>query len=232
MIYHYYQHKNMLIITRNNLYSILAKHLASNGVFLEAGAFDGKDTLQLAKHFPQATIHSFEPVPEIYSQLKKNTAGTPGIITYPLALSERTGTAPFYLSNHPKRPGKICQAGSLHAPKERLNHSPITYPNITIVPTIALDDWAKQHNIPQIDFMWLDLQGHELAALKGACTLLSRVTALYVEFNFIWAYEAQPTADELHEWILNQGFTLKGTDYPQTPTHFFGNHLYIKHNSI
>lgn len=222
----------MLIITRNNLYSILAEYLPNKGIFLEAGSFDGKDTLQLAKHFPQATIHSFEPVPEIYTQLKKNTYGLPQVITYPLALSDHSGTAPFYLATHPKRPGKICQAGSLHEPKERLAHSPITYPQITRVSTITLNDWATQHAITRVDFIWLDLQGHELAVLKAASSLLRTVTALYVEVNFIAAYNGQPLAQEVHKWIESHGFALKGTDYGQNHTHFFGNHLYINQSSI
>jgi FkbM family methyltransferase len=222
----------MLFITKTNLYSILAELLPAKGIFLEAGAFNGKDTLVLAQHFPQATIHTFEPLPEIYAELKKNTHSTPSIKTYPIALSDKTGIATFHIADHPKRPGKICQAGSLLAPQDRLTHSPITYPNTTQVPTITLDEWALQNQVPKIDFMWLDLQGHELAVLQAAPKVLKTVTALYLELNFIQAYEGQPCAQELHEWVLNQGFTLKGTDYQQKPTHFFGNHLYYRASSI
>lgn len=218
----------MLFITRTNLYSILADLLPENGTFIEAGAYNGKDTLIMASHFPKATIHAFEPLPEIYTELKKNTHSISSIKTYPLALSIQSGTATFYVAHHPKRPGKICQAGSLHAPKDRLNHSPITYPHTTQVPTITLDKWADQNQITHVDFMWLDMQGHELAVLKASPRILKTITALYVELNFIQAYEGQPSALELHEWVLSQGFTLKGTDYKQNPTHFFGNHIYIK----
>lgn len=218
----------MLFITRTNLYSILAEFLPANGIFLEAGAFNGKDTLIMAAHFPKATIHAFEPLPEIYTELTKNTNAISLIKTYPVALSAQTGTATFYVADHPKRPGKICQAGSLHAPQDRLNFSPITYPHTTQVPTITLDEWATQNQITHIDFMWLDMQGHELAVLKASPHILKTVTALYVELNFIQAYEGQPSASELHEWLLSQDFTLKGTDYQQNPTHFFGNHLYAR----
>jgi FkbM family methyltransferase len=218
----------MLFITRTNLYSILAEILPANGTFLEAGAFNGKDTLIMAAHFPEATIHAFEPLPEIYDELQKNTGSISSIKTYPIALSAQTGTATFYVADHPKRPGKICQAGSLHAPQDRLNYSPITYPRTTQVPTITLDEWATQNHITHIDFMWLDMQGHELAALKASPHILKTVIALYVELNFIQAYEAQPSASELHKWLLDQGFTLKGADYQQSPTHFFGNHLYVR----
>lgn len=222
----------MLFITKTNLYSILAELLPANGIFLEAGAFNGKDTLSLAHHFPEATIHAFEPLPEIYAELRKNTQSTPPIRTYPIALSDKTGMAIFHIADHPKRPGKICQAGSLLVPQDRLNHSPITYPNTTQVPTIILDEWAAQNQVSSIDFMWLDLQGHELAVMKAAPKVLKTVTALYLELNFIQAYEGQPCSQELHEWVLNQGFTLKGTDYQQKPTHFFGNHLYYRSSSI
>lgn len=218
----------MLFITKSNLYKILAELLPSDGIFLEAGAFNGKDTLVLAQHFPHATIHAFEPLPEIYAELKKNTQATPSIKTYPVALSDKEGMATFYVADHPKRPGKICQAGTLLTPQERLSHSPITYPHTTQVPTITIDEWAKKYDISNIDFMWLDLQGHELAVLRASPNILKTVIALYVELNFIQAYEGQPSAQELHEWVISQGFSLIGTDYKERPTHFFGNHLYIK----
>lgn len=222
----------MLFITRTNLYSILAELLPANGIFIEAGAFNGKDTLQLAGHFPDAAIHAFEPLPEIYKELIKNTQSAPSIKPYQIALSNKTGMATFHVADHPKRPGKICQAGTLLAPQDRLNYSPITYPHTTQVPTITLDRWAAQNQVSTIDFIWLDLQGLELAVLKASPKILQNVTVLYVELNFIQAYEGQPSALELHEWVLSQGFTLKGADYQQKPTHFFGNHLYFRSSSI
>lgn len=218
----------MLFINHSNLFTILADVLPAASTILEAGAFNGKDTLQLAKHFPHATIHAFEPLPEIYAELQRNTQATPTIKIYPFALSDRTGTATFYVADHPKRPGKICQAGSLLAPQERLAHSPIIYPCTTQVPTITLDDWAIKKRMPGIDFMWLDLQGHELAVLKAAPSILKTVRVLYLELNFIQAYEGQPSAQEVHTWIEDQGFFLKGTGYNQNPTHFFSNHLYYR----
>lgn len=218
----------MLFITKSNLYTILAKILPANGSFLEAGAFNGKDTLILAQHFPQATIHAFEPLPEIYSQLIKNTHAISTIQTYPVALSDKKGIAIFYVADHPKRPGKICQAGSLLAPQDRLAHSPITYPHTTQVPTTTINEWASENDIKKIDFMWLDLQGLELAVLKASPQILKTVTALYVELNFIQAYEGQPSATELHDWLVGQGFILVGKDYHEHPTHFFANHLYAR----
>ncbi len=221
----------MRYLTKSNLYSTLAEILPSDGFFLEAGAFNGKDTLILSQHFPQATIYAFEPLPEIYAELQKNTQSIPCIKTYQVALSDKTGTATFYVADHPKRPGKICQAGTLLKPHERLNHSPITYPHTTQVPTTTIDVWARQNGIDRLDFMWLHLQGNELAVLQASPTILPTARALYVELNFIQAYAGQPTAREVHEWICGHGFELIGTDYQDQPTHFFGNHLYFNKNS-
>ncbi len=221
----------MLFLTRNNFPALLADLLPGTQNVVEAGAFTGKDTLALAQRFPQATIHAFEPIREIYTELQKNTQNFPTIKTYSLALSNTNGSATFYRAQNPKRPDAICQAGSLLAPCERLAHSPITYPHTSMVPTITLDSWAADQGITAVDFLWLDLQGHELAVLQASPILMQTVKAVYLEINFIPAYQNQPTAEHIHEWFISQGFSLEGTDYQGKLRHFFGNHLYIK-NSV
>ena len=94
------------------------------------------------------------------------------------------------------------------------------------VPTITLDAWAIQHGIDHVDFLWLDLQGHELAALQGASKLLKRVTAVYLEVNFIEAYEGQPTYQAIDKWMRLQGFNPIAKDFSDEKKWFFGNILY------
>src|SRR6185312_2783845 len=53
---------------------------------LDVGANQGQFALS-AKHFyPQAAIHSFEPVPAVFNILRHNTRKTNGINTYNFAL--------------------------------------------------------------------------------------------------------------------------------------------------
>jgi FkbM family methyltransferase len=40
------------------------------------------------------------------------------------------------------------------------------------VPVVTLGDWAYSQGTVRVDFLWLDLQGGELAALQGASRIL------------------------------------------------------------
>jgi hypothetical protein len=47
-------------------------HQPSFGTILDIGANVGQFALAAALHFPGATIHSFEPLPDTFSELVKN----------------------------------------------------------------------------------------------------------------------------------------------------------------
>ncbi len=218
-----------MVITKN-IFPILKEYLPANSIIVEAGSFDGRDTKKLSALLPNATIHAFEPVPEIYEKLIAETASLSNVHCYHVALSNTTQTATFYVAENPRKPGKICQAGTLMPPKERLSKSPIIYPKTIQVSTLSLAEWAFQNNINKVDFMWLDLQGHELAVLKGSGTLLKATTLIFLEVNFIKAYEDQPSAQEVDEWLKNQGFEPVARDFEDQNQWFFGAILYKRIN--
>ena len=133
----------MQLLHKHQILPLVHSLITPAATIIEAGAFDGRDTLLIAQQFPQATIHAFEPVPEIFELLTKNTAHVPNIHRHPYALSSQTGTAQFYVSEKPSRPGKPFQAGSLLKPKERLTWSDAVYKTTIQVPTLTLDDWGN-----------------------------------------------------------------------------------------
>lgn len=218
----------MIIFKTHQALDYIQKYLSNNPVIIEAGAFDGKDTLRLAEKWPNATIHAFEPVPAIFEQLKKNTEHIKNIHRYSIALSSQTGTATFYVAEKPHKPGKINQAGALHKPKERLKHSPIEFPRTIKVQTITLDDWAMQNNIDHVDMLWLDLQGYELPVMQAAPKILNTVNVIFTEVAFIEAYEGQPQYKDVKNWLENNDFTMIGKDFEDPPQWFFGNALFVK----
>ncbi len=216
----------MKIIDSRNLLLFLSEYLPSDPVIIEAGAFNGIDTKKMALFWPNSVIHAFEPVPEIFKELVSETASYHQIKQYHTALSNVTGVANFYIAEHPKRPHAICQAGSLHKPKDRLQASPIIYPRTIAVNTITLADWAKKHTITSIDFIWLDMQGHELAVLQASIEFIRKASLIYIEVNFIDAYENQPSYEQINTWMESQGFVAIGQDFNDKPNRFFGNIVY------
>lgn len=218
----------MQIFKAHQTIDTLAPYLPDNPIIVEAGAFIGNDTVKMAKRWPHATIHAFEPVPEIFARLQENTKEYKNIILYNKALSDTNGFASLYIAEKHEKPGIPTQAGSLHAPKERLALSAIHFPRTITVPTITLDAWAQQHAITHIDMLWLDLQGHELAVLKHATTLLITTKLVLTEVAFVEAYEQQPTVSNVFSWAEKAGFECVGRDFVDYHQWFFGNLLFLK----
>jgi 2-O-methyltransferase len=217
----------MDIIKKNQILRYVSQHLPNNPIIVEAGAFDGTDTRKMCAQWPHGTIHAFEPIPEVFALLEVNTKDIPNVVRHQVALSDHNGSATLYVSEKPSRPGEPFQAGTLLKPKERLKHSPITYPKTITVPTITIDSWAQENNIDHIDFMWLDLQGMALPVLKGGANILKSVRALFVELEFIEAYENQAQYEETKAWLESQGFTAIAQDFTDTTSWIYGNVLFV-----
>lgn len=218
----------MLIFNSHKTIEVLKQFLPDNPIIVEAGAYDGRDTQKMVKQWPNCTLHAFEPLPEIYERLEKNTILLPQVHRYPYALSNSNDNALFYISERPDKPGFASQAGSLHAPKERLRYSPLIFPRTVPVKTITLDTWAEKNSINTIDLLWLDTQGHELAILQASPNILQNIKVILAEVSFIESYDNQPGYQEVVQWMIAHGFEHIGRDFEDTNKSFFGNALFVK----
>ncbi len=216
----------MQILKAHEILLFIKPYLPDYPVIVEAGAFNGRDTRRLATFWPQGTVHAFEPVPEIFAQLKSNSAHLSNVHCYQLALSNSTGTATFNVSENPHKPGAPYPAGSLLTPKERLQFSSAQYPKKIQVPTTTLDDWAQKYKISHVDFLWLDLQGHELAVMQAAPQILQQVKIIFTEVEFVQAYEGCPLYHEVQQWLEAHGFVAIAKDFETTSGWFFGNMVF------
>lgn len=107
----------------------IKNYLPENPLIFEAGANRGEDTKVFASFWPKSTIFAFEPVPELYTQIKKNNAGFKNVKVYPFALSDKIGSASFFVSEIVSRPGIPYGSGSLLTPHEHLKRdSNIVFP--------------------------------------------------------------------------------------------------------
>jgi FkbM family methyltransferase len=192
-------------------YQLIAKHLPVQPIILDAGAFDGADTVILKKLWPKSIIHAFEPHPTIYLELAKKADPLNNLHTYKLGLDKRDGTATFYESTRDNLP---YQSGSLIAPKEHLIYAPqVLFKNKIDISVVTIDSWAKTHHVDHVDFMWLDLQGSELDVMKAAPSIMKTVKAIMLEVEFVEAYKDQPLYLEIRHWLEDQGFELIATDF-------------------
>lgn len=164
----------------------IMQFLPKNPVILEAGAWNGADTVELAKLWPNSKIYAFEPIPEWYNIVKTKTKNFHYVTCYQLALSNKTGIAEFFLSSN------SGMSSSLLKPEKHLEYAPkIKFDQSIIVKTITIDDWAKHEGVNRIDFMWLDIQGKEPEVLMASPKILKTVKVIYSEISREEMYKNQ-----------------------------------------
>ena len=184
--------------------SYVKKFLPSNPLIVEGGAHIGKDTLEMAEIWPGGKIFAFEPVPSLHTQLVAKTRTVNNVHCYPVALSDFTGSTTMYVSS-----GDSDGSSSLLMPKEHIyEHPNVRFSEKIQVETITLDEWADKQGIDHVDFLWLDMQGHELAVLKASPRMLGSARAIHTEVSLKETYKGVPLYPEFRHWMENKGFKV------------------------
>lgn len=213
-----------------HIIKILKNILPKNPVIIEAGAFDGKDSILMSETWPRAQIYSFEPAPSAYQKLRNATKNINNVHCFELALSNKKGKAILHLSEEKAHPGITSQSSSLLLPEKHLEYATfIQFPQTICVETITLDDWCLTNNVKHVDLLWLDLQGMELPVLNCADLIIPTVMAIYIEVSFVEAYKKQALFDEVDQWLKNKNFTRIARDFHiPLQEEWFGNCIYVR----
>ena len=191
---------------------LVAKFLPNNPIIFEAGGHYGTDTVKLAHQWPNGTIISFEPNPNAFHNLIKNTRGLSNVYSYNLAVNNYNGTAILNLcygsdpSFGPDGDPIYEGASSL---LEASDFMEIHYRGPKIeVPCVKLDDWCAINNINYIDFMWLDLDGLELQVFIACPQIIKNVKVIYTETNFLNFRKGTTQFKDLEKFLRVAGFKL------------------------
>ncbi|HVW99061.1 MAG TPA: FkbM family methyltransferase [Candidatus Babeliaceae bacterium] len=219
------------IFSQSELYGAIDKayikqFLPHNAIIVEAGGYRGEDTLEMAQSWQDllCTIHTFEPLPHLWSALKQKCAPYPVIQVHHYALAESNGIKTLHISS-----GRSDASSSLLEPKDHLKNYPDVYFNHTIdVETITLDSWAQQNSIDHVDFLWLDLQGYEARVLRSCPHILKTVKVILCEVQLTQAYAGCELYPALKSWLEEQGFEVVRENFLGSVNE--GNVLFVRRN--
>lgn len=205
----------------------LAKTLGFSPDFIfDGGAFKGLWTQEVARLFPGAEIVLIEPNSYVLESIKENISHirpTPTIIN--AALGESKGKARFNIW----RDVESDTGASL------LDHVSGNAAHVIEVDVETIDDISERTAIVP-DLVKLDLQGGELAALKGATKVLKHAECVVVEFGCLEAYVGRTTPRDLMEIMYTNNYCL----YDIVDCHYRpydkaltgGDFLFVKNDSI
>lgn len=183
-------------------YEIFTKYLNDDAIILEAGCFDGTNTIDLSNIFKNGHVYGFEPVSCIFKNLKNRVNGIKNINVYDYALDNECGEKEMYISS-----GYSDQSSSLLKPKEHLNVFPdCKFQEIETVKTITINEFVTQNDIKKIDCMWLDLQGNEMKVLLEADKILETTKLIFSEYSLTEFYEGLPLYEDFKTFMKKLGF--------------------------
>lgn len=190
---------------------VMQKHLTKDThkelIIFDVGAYDGGTSLEYKNIFPNSKIYSFEPFPDSFSKLVKNTSRYKDIIAINKGIGEKDGIAKFN-SNSSAPTNSLLdthESGSTIWGTDLLN----TAKKIAVELT-TIDSFLEIHNIAKIDILKMDVQGAEYMIMKGAKKTIERglINMVYTEIITLPTYKEQLNFDEMVNLMRNFGFTL------------------------
>lgn len=170
---------------------------------LDIGANAGQFAHNVCRSLPDCTVHSFEPLPGPFAELRKLAETYSNLHCHNFALGERGGAAVIHT-------GEYTASSSLLKPAQHLvNSLPQVVPDQDKdIPIMRLDDWGASTPLSSPLFVKLDVQGYELEVIHGGAETLRRASAILTELSFVELYENQPLIADVIEVMSSLGFRL------------------------
>ncbi|MCC6182564.1 MAG: FkbM family methyltransferase [Bacteroidia bacterium] len=184
---------------------MLYKLVSDGDTIFDIGANIGWYSNHLSKKLPSSKIYSFEPIPETFAQIKRNTElnQAKNIILNNVALSDKVQTLTFYYSP------LITGASSAANITENEAMTKLECQTSTI------DKFISENNITRLDFIKCDVEGAEFMVYKGGSEAIK-------------TYKPIVFTEMLRKWAAKFGY------HPNDIIHFFkelGYKCYVSHHS-
>ena len=193
-------------MTRSAIFSAALIEAAKdyNIVALDIGARNGFDP-DLLSISPAVSMIGFEPEPEEASRLEEQgDSRWASVRMVPAAVGSQNRKENLYIP-----PSKIGASLLQHNQDmlEFFGHEGLHgVDSICEVETVTLDRLLATKQFEKVSFLKIDVEGAELAVLKGGERLLQSTVAIKVEVSFLEQRMKQPLIWDVVEWIRTQDF--------------------------
>lgn len=148
-------------------------------LIIDIGANVGLYTQSLVSKFPNSTYFLFEPCKRNVEIISDKFYSFDNVYCSSYALSNETTEKNLYSNEE--------GSGLASLSKRRLDHFNIFMDVVETVNTIRFDEFLKMDDIPEIpeiiDYVKMDVEGHELSVLEGFGSLIEKVKVIQFEFG-------------------------------------------------
>jgi FkbM family methyltransferase len=165
------------LITNGEL-RVMRQFLPESSVVFDVGAHIGEWSKLALSVNPGLNIHCFEPSRENFTNLTRNIS-SPNVTCNPFGLSSEKGERPLFI---------FRSAPGLHSLYQRRGLESgwgLKTPEETErVKLDTLENYCAERRIEKIDFLKVDVEGHELEVFKGGRSLFEENRVRMVQFEY------------------------------------------------
>lgn len=172
-----------IVLGQSEQIDAVARLLKRRRTAIQAGGNVGIFPKRLNRFFGR--VYTFEPDPENYACLQLNLAET-NVTSVQAALGAATGSVGMELSADNVGSHRVAGAGS--------------------IPMTTID----AYDILDCDLIWLDVEGYELEALKGAVKTIEQCRPVIVVEDFGLSRKYGIPAGAAVDWLVERGYRNAG----------------------
>jgi FkbM family methyltransferase len=153
----------------------VASSLSRSDTVIDLGAHVGLVSIAFARRAKR--VYAFEPHPEIFAQLQRNSAPHDNIVPIQAAAADVDGTATLYFDEVKKKSGSFTESSSI-----ALGKSNLSYGKGTEVKTINLGRFISELDEP-VAMIKMDVEGYEYKLINALLDagVMDRVGIVHVE---------------------------------------------------
>lgn len=184
-----------------------AKKLNLNSHFkiIDIGANFGIQSLQFAQAFKNSQIFAVEPTTFAFNKFKKNLLLNP-------KFSQQINLEKYFIAENSKNlPDKIYSSWNvvedINSDEKHNLHKGVLKETIG-AKKIMLDEFVELKKINNVDFIKLDVDGHELSVLKSGKSFLKKKPPIFMELAPYLYRENGYLIDEMLDFIKSLNYKI------------------------
>jgi FkbM family methyltransferase len=155
-------------------------HEALRGAKLvfDVGAAKGNWTEIALTADPHLVVHCFEPTSRRFKILVERNFGERAVLNN-FGLGDKPAQTKIYYN---------ASGGSNSLYPQRYNGQSYSEPDVETVTISTIDSYCREHGIEYVDFIKMDIEGYEMAAIRGAEQMLRAGNVGVIQFEYSYVF--------------------------------------------
>jgi FkbM family methyltransferase len=174
----HYNNDNNEDMDKNGESRLLRQYLPGAQIVFDVGANVGEWANKALSISPSVSLHCFEPSHSTYTKLLDNHFSS-NVICNHFGLSSSAHQAELYIFEEGSGKNSLYQRRGL---EDGWNLP--TQTRSERIELRTLDDYCSEKGITQIDFLKVDIEGHELELFQGAQNMLKNKRIKLIQFEY------------------------------------------------